>query len=486
MSDPKADQAELVSALRGFAEIDAASIREDSWGNRTTGAGISDKASQNGFFGADCVLSDGQIAAMFTFEDLSAKICDVYPREAMREGFELGGFGEDEDKLCDYLDPFELVQTCTDAWIWGRTFGGSAAWPLTNDGDKPDQPLTKPYSRVEGIEVFDRRWLIPAAYDKRGRHLLYNVIQPGQRERIGQLHASRVITFPGARTEHLAKSGSLMGWDYSVLQRPYQALKSEGSVWGSVENLIQEASVSVFKLKGLFTLASSGNRDATLQRYGVINRLKSLYNAIVLDADKEDFVTHAQTFAGVADLSDRAMKRVAAAAEMPVTVLMGEAPAGLNATGDSDLRWFLARVKSERALILEPRLKRLIMVLLAATESPVKLALGQRPEIVWPDLWQATEAERADMYLKSCQGDAILVDKQIALPEEIFAARAKEQGWSSGPLTFSDESRALRDEALKEATLPTEPEPEPPADPNAPPVSADPNTPPPPPEPEAE
>jgi hypothetical protein len=225
--------------------------------------------------------------------------------------------------------------------------------------------------------------------------------------------------------------------------------------------MIQEVSVPIFKVAGLFALVASKGPTAVLERYGVINRVKSLYRAVVLDKDKEDFDRKDLTFAGVADLTDRSVKRVAAEAEIPVTVLLGEAPAGLNATGDSDIRWFFSRIKAERLQIAEPRIKASLRLLLGASSAP-KLPADTGIHLVWPSLWEPTEAEKADVYSKNATADAVYIDKQVLLPEEVFLARAGRDGWGS-ELQFEEEQIELRRAALEpDAPASTE------TDPNAP------------------
>jgi hypothetical protein len=137
---------------------------------------------------------------------------------------------------------------------------------------------------------------------------------------------------------------------------------------------------------------------------------------------------------------------VAAEAEIPVTVLLGEAPAGLNATGDSDIRWFFSRIKAERLQIAEPRIKASLRLLLGASSAP-KLPADTGIHLVWPSLWEPTEAEKADVYSKNAAADAVYIDKQVMLPEEIFLARAGRDGWACD-LQFEEEQIELRRAAL--------------------------------------
>lgn len=409
--------------------------RFDGWFNSQIGFGTegTDRTIAT-IYGASQALSDATLSAMYTNEHLSAKIVDVVPREAMREGFELGGLDvKTETTVLDYLAPYQLSAKIAEAWIWGRLYGGSALWVITEEDDLL-MPLVS-YDRVEKIVAIDRRHLQPSSIhkDRFGIPTAYDITSPeGDNRRIGTVHASRLILFPGARTESRAKR-MLGGWDYSVLQRPYDAIRSEGTVWKSTEALVSESSVGILKIKNWFSIVSSEIREATLTRLHAMLAGKSILKSLVIDQENEDYTRINAQFAGLPDLTDRAMKRVAAAAEIPVTVLMGEAPAGLNATGDSDLRWFFARVVSERKLIAEPHVLQLLKILLGAKSSPVSaqvLTGEMQLQIKWPELWAPSQTERATIYGTVATADNLYIDKGVLTVEEIRRSRFGEDGYS--------------------------------------------------------
>src|SRR5262245_40491244 len=75
----------------------AAQHTADEWVNTLLGfGGARDKTEATTYCGIVMKLPDPVLAAMYATEDLSAKIVDVYPREALREGYELGGFDPEQ------------------------------------------------------------------------------------------------------------------------------------------------------------------------------------------------------------------------------------------------------------------------------------------------------------------------------------------------------------------------------------------------------
>jgi uncharacterized protein len=363
----------------------------DGWQNLATGYGTSRDKTMSATFEQGCPLNDMTLSAMFSYDDLAGKICDVYPKEEMRCGFTISGYQPNE--IADaqkYLNKFELPQTMTDARIWGNVYGGSVIWPLVDDGLPPEEPLDLAKIRsVMGLRVIDRRWLIPETWyytgPKAGYPELYRAVQPTQGGAlliIGRIHETRLVKFPGARTEWQRKLSLLM-WDESVLVKPYAALRSAGQIWQAIENLVSDANQGVFKIEHLFDLVTadptqgddaaafaSSPSGKLLKRIAFMDRTRSAGRAIVLDKTLEEFERVPTSFAGLPELSAGQWKRVAAASDIPVSRLIGEAPAGLNATGDAETETFHAKVNANRTQIVEPRLRQLLRILFSAQDAP--------------------------------------------------------------------------------------------------------------------
>ncbi len=192
------------------------------------------------------------------------------------------------------------------------------------------------------------------------------------------------------------------------------------------------------------------------------------------------------------------MIRLAAASRIPYTILMGDSPAGLNATGDSDIRNFYDHIAAMQRRKLRPVLRQIVSIILRVLygdKAPKKWDIEFRP------LWQPTEKEVAETRFQIAQADAIYLDRSVFSAEE--CARAHWGGSKFNPdITIDFEARAAL-EPVAEAPVdverlrhpeqggpgyepppppgsaPTGPQPQPPMP--APPAAADPSTPPTPP-----
>ena len=89
---------------------------------------------------------------------------------------------------------------------------------------------------------------------------------------------------------------------------------------------------------------------------------KSVLNAVILDRD-EMYDKQYTTLAGLPEVIDRFMLQLSGATGIPVTRLYGRSPAGLNATGESDLRNYYDLIEAAQRNRLMPPLRKLINII---------------------------------------------------------------------------------------------------------------------------
>lgn len=442
------DRAVTASEARGDGTYVAE--RGDGWTNVTTGLGTSRDKTSQGFFQPGRWLTDQNIADLYNYDDLAQRIVDGYPREEMRLGFGYKGITPaNSTELDRYLRKFKIVQHVTRARGQGRAFGGAVTWCLVDDGLDPAEPLDlDKIKTVLGLRVIDRRWVIPEYYYRDGANVgepeVYRIQEPhpgGVVTTIGLIHETRLIRWPGAETEQLVKN-QRRGWDLSVLVRPYEALRQAGETWKAIELLIADGAQGVYKITNLYDKIANdpGSGDATpgdptggsafLKRVQILDKIKSVFRAIVLDKDEEDYERHNYTYAGLPDLSDRAWVRVAAAGHYPVMILTGQAPSGLGASGNTTIQWYYNEAEANRTQIVEPNLIEILRVLLSAQDAPEidadatdadsggEIDTLDKLGIVWLPLWAPTATELATIRLNRMQEVTGYITAQVLLPEE--------------------------------------------------------------------
>jgi phage-related protein (TIGR01555 family) len=458
---------------RAFAHPEAKRLRADALENTYLGFGTDRDKTAAGAFAYGYALSDYELDALYYFDDIAAKIVNAKPAEMLRRGYRLRS--DDNPDAADVLQAagkaLEVDTKVLRAMQWGRLRGGALLIIGANDAADLRLPLEPGKVRaIKFLNVVDKRYATVYAYQENP-----NLPRHGEPELYainGSLvHASRVVRFDGVPETDPTMRRQLGGWTHSALQRPYDVLRSFASSFKSIEHLVADASQGVFKLQNLIDAIAS-NKEALQTRLALLDMHRSAGRAIFVDAETEGFERVATSFSGLDSIIDRLMMRLSAAADLPVTLLMGRSPAGMNATGDSDFRAWYDDVAVDRENELTPALLALYRVIGGGT-APDDLAID------WPPLWEPTEKERAETEKVRADADNIYVTMGAVLPEEVAIARF---GSGNGKIEIDEE--ALEKSRDQEIELMTSPKPEAPVvpaaqvpDPNAPEEPADDATP---------
>lgn len=424
----------------------------DSWRNFTTGVGTGRDKTMHGSFWAPWRVLDNELLALYNGSDLAAKIVEKPAIEMFRRGYKLEAKGKGGDEIeASELEEFQeetnerlrLDDQMEEAEVWGRLFGGDLSILGVDDGQAPDKPLNE--DRIKSFDYInniDRRFVWVQSYysdpfsPKYGLPELYlitNVVSvsrplPGQ---VGTavVHESRCIRHDGNKTDVLTRQ-QLAGWSWSVLQRVYDTLRRFEHSFDAVDGLLSDASQAVFKLRGLIEAISSGRKQDIQARMAMVDESRSTIRAVLLDAGDgedgnppEDFARQPTPFGGIADILDRKMMRLAAAADMPVTELFGRAAAGLNATGENDTRKWYDLISSKQTKRLKPKMER-IWRLAAKAKNSTLSNKNARICVEFLPLWSPTDAEQAETDLNIAKRDQIYIQEGVVTEIEVALDRA--------------------------------------------------------------
>jgi phage-related protein (TIGR01555 family) len=353
-----------------------------------------------------------------------------------------------------YANALQVKPRVLESMIFGRTYGGGLLIMGLDDGQDVSEPLDEENIKsIKYLTWIDRRFIVAHTYYEEigpmyGEVEIYNIINPFGNQKNTLVHESRVLRFDGAPVDLLMRR-RLAGWTLSSLQACYDVMRQFDTSFQSVSQLMSDISQATMKIKGLAQMISSDPR--TLQtRMTMVDMSRSSGRMIFLDADNEEFKREPTPLTGVSDTIEMQMLRMSAAAEMPVAILFGREPSGLNATGDADFRRFYDTIAGEQVQVLEPRLCRLYTLICLAKDGPTG---GKMPdgglEFVWHKLYAPSELEQSTIRWNMAQADDKYIANGTLLPEEVAMSRFR-----SGDLHLDTEIQGdLRREKLKTAQL---------------------------------
>lgn len=398
-----------MSVLRSFSRI------ADSLTSFVAGLGTSrDKAATVAYTFAP--MTRDQLLAMYRGAWLPRKIVEIPADDACRKWRDWQAKAGQIEKIEAEEIRLNVRLKVHTALVFARLYGGCGI--LIGDGtSNPEQPLDPNSIKLGGIKhltVIPRLYLsagdiVSDPYDPMYNQPGYYTLGSGKALRI---HPSRLVIFKGPPT---GEEITTDGWGDSVLQSVYTAVRNADSTAENVASLVFEAKVDVFKIPGFMgSLGDAEYRDTLMKRFQLAAAAKGINGAILLDSE-EDYQQKSASFSALDAIMDRFMQIVSGAADVPMTRLFGQAPAGMSSTGEGDLRNYYDKTASHQSLHITPAMSIL-------DECIIRSALGSRDPSIhyrWASLWQSTEKENAEIGERSANTIKTLVDTGLFAPEAL-------------------------------------------------------------------
>jgi phage-related protein (TIGR01555 family) len=433
----------------GKAPLKPRAMRADGWSNVTTGLGHSTKDKRLGSNYCLDLIDQAVAEVIWRGDDVAGRIVETLPNEMLRQGFDITVAGEKalSEEVDHALEEMGAAEHLQKALQYGRAYGGGAVILGVDDGQAWDKPLREASLRdLKWLNAFTpreltaERWYAEPLAPRYGEVSEYrlNPIFATQDTSAKSLtaqkiHESRLLRFGATQTSReQVLSGVHPGWDDSIFVRIIQVINDFQSVWQAAGILMQDFAPPVLKMKGLVELLAAAKQNPALSvrnRLEAVEMSRSVARLVLLDKD-EEYKRETTNVTGLPDMLDKFMGRLAAAADMPVSLMVGQAPAGLNATGDSEIRWFYDRVAALQRRILKPALRRLVKFIFLSKNGPTKGKVPETWDVKFRPLWQMTDGEMAEVRLKMAQADALYMNPGALLPEEVAQSRFGGDGFS--------------------------------------------------------
>lgn len=350
---------------------------------------------------------------------------------------------------------------------WARLYGGAAGVIIIQgQEDMLDKPLeldTLLPGCFKGLLILDR-WngiypgtqIVEDSNDiDFGLPMYYHI----RSDTIGtgvKVHHSRIVRFINRDLPYIEKLMESY-WGASELEHIYDELKKRDNTSWNIATLIFSANLKVYQMDGFEQMALM-DEQALGDLYKTLTLMNEMMNnnSMQVIGKNDTFDTKQYTFSGLSDVYAEFMMDVSGAAEMPVTKLFGRSPAGMNATGESDMQNYYDSIEQKQEACLRPVLEKLLPILCIS-------AFGEMPsdlELEFNPCRRPTEEERKTLAQQTAAAvneiyNSGLISQKTALKE--LRQSAENTGmWTN----ITDEDI---EKASDETTFPTESFTEPPS-----------------------
>lgn len=325
----------------------------------------------------------------------------------------------------EHLEELERVQRVTrlrdrvnEGLRWGRLYGGAAGLIIIRgQEDMLDQPLELESiypGTFQGLYILDRwQGVVPGmglVFEGGEPVPAYYSITDARGNTVARVHHSRLVRFTGRELPFLERVAELY-WGESEVEALYSDVVKHDNVAANMAALTFRANVDTMEVQNLDQLfsVSSGEQQRrfwnTMQAQSVV---KSNFGMQLVN--RGDQIKNTQyTFTGLQEVYDSMCLDLSGASRIPVTKLFGRSPAGMNATGESDMRNYYDYVDTLREAKLRPILEKLLPVLAMSAWGVVPDGL----DISFPSLWMPTAKEVAE--IAKVKSEAIVTSYQAGL-----------------------------------------------------------------------
>lgn len=321
------------------------------------------------------------INALYRSHWIVRRIIDVIPEDMLKNGYHiLTQLSPDQIKKivrCDRTT--RTSRRILEGLKWGRLYGGAGALIMIEGHENQlDQPLD--YDMImpgsyKGLLVLDR-WSGVTPEDKLvsdisdpefGMPEYYTVSSDALTVGI-RVHHSRILRFIGRPLPYLEQLAETY-WGASELEHVIDELKKRDNVSWNIAMLTFMANLRVMKMDGMSQILGTGNEQAQMQLYNTIQGMNAMMNnnSLQVLGENDSYETHQYTFGGIGETYDRFMMDVAGAAETPVTKLFGRSPAGMNATGESDMQNYYDTIEEKQEADLRPVYDKILPIMFIST-----------------------------------------------------------------------------------------------------------------------
>lgn len=358
---------------------------------------------------------------------LSRRIVDTPANDATREWRAWQADKAQIEKLEAEEKRLNVIGTVNQAIKMARVYGGAGIIIGVKDETDPSRPLDPETIRAGGIAYLlalprhkltagDIDWTPGPTYG-----VPRSFSMPDGAGGMVEIHHSRVARFIGAEVFSVEAS-DLMGWGDPVLGPIRDAVVAAGSTIQEIATLVHEAKIDILGIPRLSEkVGNKKDRDDLLSRTALAQISKSNHGVFIKDA-AEEWEQKQISFANMPELIQTYLQIASGAADIPATRLLGQSPAGMNSTGESDLINYYDRVGADQRNNYQPRLE-------ALDDCLIRSALGSRPDKVhysWRPLWQMSEKDKAEVSSKKAATTKVYKDAGL-LPESALAEVVENQ-----------------------------------------------------------
>lgn len=346
------------------------------------------------------------------------KISDTIAKDATRKWIKLTG--PDEPKLKELEDAikahgvqakFQHLAELDGFFGRGQLFIDNGEMNLQTKLLIKKETISK--GKLKGLVVVEPIWTYPGSYNAENP-LQSDFYKPREWYVMGDsVHDSRLLTFVSREVPDMLKATySFGGLSMSQMAKPY--VDNWLRTRQSISDLLHSFSTMVLATDMSSTLGGA-TAQPLVNRVALFNRFRDNRGTMMVDKDSETLENISTPLGTLDDLQAQAQEQMASVSSIPLVVLLGITPSGLNASSDGEIRTYYGAIKAYQEQFFRPHLKTVIEVIQLDIWGEID------PKIMFEflPLWEMDETATAAIRKSDAEADVGYVNAGIVSPDEV-------------------------------------------------------------------
>jgi phage-related protein (TIGR01555 family) len=223
---------------------------------------------------------------------------------------------------------------------------------------------------------------------------------------------------------------NLAGFGPSKLAPIWDDIEKAVGTRQAAYQLIQTNNAIIAAITGLQDLAGVKGGAASVRKLKELVNSISVYRAALIDGERVNITQSAASFGSVPELIITFIQILSAASDIPATRFIGQAPGGLNATGQSDLENYYNVIDSFQVQRIEPALRRVYDI--HGYEMYKDRWRAQRLKLTFkfPPLWNLTELQEGERAAKMIENVMKMRDANLMTDKHIIEELNQKEAFS--------------------------------------------------------
>ena len=226
-----------------------------------------------------------------------------------------------------------------------------------------------------------------------------------------EVHRSRLLTFVGREVPDILKPAyAFGGLSMSQMAKPYvdNWLRTRQAVCDLIES---------FSVSGVYTNMSGVLQDGgteALKRIELFNVMRSNAGSYALDKDTEEFFNVSTPLGTLDHLQAQSQEQMSSVSGIPLIILLGITPTGLNASSEGEIRAFYDTIHAFQESFFRDQLQTVIWFVMLSLWGEI----DEDITFTFEPLWSMTDKEAAEIRKIDAETDQILINAGVVAPDE--------------------------------------------------------------------